>query len=610
MFRQEDIDRLMEQLNIVDVVGEFVELKKSGANYKGLCPFHSDTNPSFSVNPQKNICKCFVCGAGGNPITFYSKYKKISFQDSVRELAKKYHVPLQELRQNTEENEKFERYYTIMEEAHQYFTNLIFENVGREALEYLVKRKVNPKLIRENNLGYASSSWDHLFNYLIERGYVAEELELLGLVKKRENGQYYDVFRNRVIFPIYSMQGRVIAFGGRTLEQSKEVPKYINSPDTPIFKKGKGLYGLERVSSIKQKNYAMLMEGYMDVLSTISYGFDTSIAPLGTALTREQVQLLRRYTDNIILSFDSDNAGQMAAERAIFLLKEEGFNIRVLQLRGAKDPDEFLKKFGKEAFLKEVQECLEAFDFLYAYYKKEYSLDDVMSKQKFIERFQAFFQSLSKELEQELYLQKFSDLIGMDVQVLRPLLFPKGKKKNSYSVSREEFLPEELSILNYDEIYSALEKLSIQISVLDLQEHRKIEEAKYYHFLKTMPFQFDFTRKIFQDLSKYEKDKEGQSRNNILERIREIFQKENYNSEEKEHLFELLSECLEKEKIEEQKIIVCRDWARETFKNTVASNPFKQLQLKQLEQKILKNKKDIGQFLEMYQQYLKLREEK
>lgn len=608
MFRQEDIDRLLEQLNIVDVVGEFVELKKSGVNYKGLCPFHADNHPSFSVNPQKNICKCFVCGAGGNPITFYSKYKKISFQESVRELAKKYHIPLQEIKQNKEENEKFERYYSIMEETHQYFTKLIFENVGREALEYLVKRKVGPKFIRENNLGYASSSWDQLFNHLIECGYTAEELELLGLAKQRENGQYYDVFRNRVIFPIYSIQGRVVAFGGRTLEQSKEIPKYINSPDTPIFKKGKGLYGLERVSNIKQKNYAMMMEGYMDVLSTVSYGFDTSIAPLGTALTKEQVKLLKRYTDNVILSFDSDNAGQMAVERAIFLLKEEGFNIRVLQLHGAKDPDEFLKKFGKEAFLKEIQECLEAFDFLYAYYKKEYSLDDIMSKQKFIERFQDFFHSLSKELEQELYLQKFSGLLGMDIQVLRPLLFSKARKTSFHL--REEGMSEEIILQHEQEVYSVLEKLSIQISILDLQQHRKAEDAKYYHFLKEMPFQFDFTRKIFQDLSQYEKDREEQSRNTMIESIREMFQKESYNTEEKEYLVALLSECLEQEKIEEQKIIVCRDWARETFKNTMVTNPFKQLQLKQLEQKILKNKKDMGKFLEMYQQYLKLREEK
>lgn len=608
MFRQEDIDRLMEQLNIVDVVGEFVELKKSGANYKGLCPFHADNNPSFSVNPQKNICKCFVCGAGGNPITFYSKYKKISFQEAVRELAKKYHIPLQEIKQNKEENEKFERYYKIMEEAHQYFSHLIFENIGREALEYLVKRKVGPKLIQENNLGYASPSWDSLFNHLIELGYQSEELELLGLVKRRENGQYYDVFRNRVIFPIYSIQGRVIAFGGRTLEQDKEIPKYINSPDTPIFKKGKGLYGLERVSGIKQKNYAMIMEGYMDVLSTVSYGFDTSIAPLGTALTKEQVKLLKRYTENVILCFDSDNAGQMAAERAIFLLKEEGFNIRVLQLKGAKDPDEFLKKFGKEAFLQEVQACLEAFDFLYTYYKKEYALDDIMSKQKFVERFQEFFHSLSKELEQELYLHKFSDLLGMDVQVLRPLLFPKGTR--NFSHLRERKQEEEIFVQDFQELYSVLEKLSVQISILDLQQHKESEEAKYYHFLKDMPFQFDFTRKIFQDLEKYEQGRDTQSRNTILESIREIFTKDNYTIEEKEHLFELLSECLERDKIEEQKHIVCRDWAREMFKNTVVTDPFKQLRLKQLEQKILKNKKDMGQFLEMYQQYLKLREEK
>lgn len=606
MFRQEDIDRLMEQLNIVDVVGEFVELKKSGANYKGLCPFHADNNPSFSVNPQKNICKCFVCGAGGTPISFYAKYKKISFTEAVRELAKKYHIPIQESNRNREEDEKYERYYTIMDAAHEYFQKTIFENSGREALDYLRKREVGPKLIQENNLGYASPSWEGLYNHLIAANFEAEELELLGLVKKNEAGKYYDAFRNRIIFPIYSTQRRVLAFGGRSLEQGKEVPKYINSPDTPIFKKGKGLYGLERAQTIKKKNYAILMEGYMDVLSTVSYGFDTAIAPLGTALTKEQVLLLKRYTENVILSFDADNAGQMAVERAIFLLKQENFNIRVLTLQGAKDPDEFLKKFGKEAFLQQIRESMEAFDFLYEYYKKEYSLEDIMSKQKFIERFQEFFYSLGRELEQELYLQKFAGLLEMEAASLRSILFPRGRK----NIVSKEWKPEEKEEIleSGEQELSDLEEISLQIGILDLQHSSSWETAKYYQFLKTMLYQHPLSQKVFVYLKNLEE--EGQAFTVL--KLRQLLEEENQIllSQEKDFLFELLTKCLEREAIEEQRSVVFRSWARQVFRQKDEVSFKKTIQLKKIEQSILRSRFEIETFLEKYQIYLELREGK
>lgn len=613
MFRQEDVDRLIEQLNIVDVVGEFVELRKVGANYKGLCPFHQDNNPSFSVNPQKNICKCFVCGAGGNPVSFYAKYKKITFSEAIRELAKKYHIPLQESNRNVEEDAKYEKYYAVMDVAHTYFQKNIFENGGRKALEYLSNRQVSPKLIQENNLGYASSAWDSLYNYLIALDFEAEELELLGLVKKNDGGKYYDIFRNRIIFPIYSMQGRVLAFGGRSLEQSKGVPKYINSPDTPIFKKGKGLYGLERVQSIKKKNYAMLMEGYMDVLSAVSYGFDTAIAPLGTALTKEQVSLLKRYTDNVILSFDADNAGQMAAERAIFLLKQEGFNIRILQLQGAKDPDEFLKKFGKEAFLKQIRECLEAFDFLYQYYKQEYSLDDIMSKQKFIERFREFFHSLGKKLEQELYLQKFASFLEMDVDTLRGLLFPKGRKIAVKKAWQEPKTEENLE--KVEDSFPTLEEFSIQISLLDLQYSKSWLGAKYYQFLKRMSYEHPLTKKVFEYLEKLETlgvEENSKEEFSIMLGVKLLLQEEEENLSliEKDLLFDLLTKCLERKSIEKQRDIVCRSWAREVFKQTGKVSSLKKIQLKKMEKKILKDKFEIGSFLEKYRAYLDFREEK
>ena len=429
-YKSEDIDLLIDSLKIEEVVGEFVELKKTGANYKGLCPFHPDTTPSFMVSPSKNICKCFVCGAGGNPVSFYSQYKKISFGEAIEELSKKYNIPITGVKSNFKNQENYKKYYEIMENAYNFYKDNIFSNQGRIALDYLAKRQLNPKMIKENGLGFASNKWSELNDYLIGKGYESKDLITLGLVKEGENGNNYDAFRNRIIFPIYSVKGEVIAFGGRTLEKDKEIPKYINSPDTPIFKKGKNLYGLERSGIIRKKNYAILMEGYMDVLSANLYGFDVALAPLGTALTEEQGVILKRYTSNILLSFDSDLPGQAATERAGLILKSLGFNIRVLQLEGAKDPDEYLKEYGKESFLKCVKNSIEIFDFLFRYYSKEYDFSNMMSKQNFVNRFKDFFQCVESELEKTLYLDRLSKELNIDKEILKEILIDKNRKKS------------------------------------------------------------------------------------------------------------------------------------------------------------------------------------
>lgn len=427
-FKSEDIDNLISQLRIEEVVGEFVSLKKAGANYKGLCPFHKDTTPSFMVSPSKNICKCFVCEAGGNPVKFYSEYKKIGFYEAAEELAKKYNIPLREIRGNRNE-EDYSKLHEIMSMAHDFFCQKIFSVQGREALEYLSKRDITPQFIKENALGFAGNSRTELHDYLVSKGYSVGDLLALGLVKENENG-YYDAFRSRIIFPIYSPQGKVIAFGGRTTSEDKNIPKYINSPETPIFKKGKNLYGIkDRGNSLKTKNYSMLMEGYMDVLTAHLFGFDVALAPLGTALTEDQGKLLKRYTNNVILSFDMDNAGKMATERAAMILKGLGFNIRVLQIEGAKDPDEFLRKQGKQEFLKAVKNSMEIFDYLYYIYSQEYSLEDHMGKQNFINRFKEFFQQLSTDLEKALYLDKLSKSIDIDKESLKEILINSNKKK-------------------------------------------------------------------------------------------------------------------------------------------------------------------------------------
>lgn len=338
-----------------------------------------------------------------------------------------------------------------MENSHNFFMEKIFSQDSRGALEYLSNRGLDTNLIKEHQLGYAPPKWSELYEFLNSKGYNDEDLLALGLIKKSEEGRIYDAFRNRIIFPIFSPSGRIIAFGGRTLEKDNSVPKYINSPDTPIFKKGKNVYGIERAINIKNKNYSILMEGYMDVLSANIFGFDTSIAPLGTALTEEQAQLIKRYSSNILLSFDMDKAGISATERASFILKSQGFNIRVLQFEGSKDPDEFLKKNGKEAFLKVVENSLEIFDFLYNLYSSEYDLNNIMAKQNFIERFKDFFSNIENDLEKEMYLKKLSEKIDISIDILRKPLIEKNKrhivKKDYFDENQEKIEKKNLNKL-------------------------------------------------------------------------------------------------------------------------------------------------------------------
>ena len=275
-FKDEDIERLNRELRIEEIVGEVVELKKAGSNYKGLCPFHIDSNPSFMVSPNKNICKCFVCGGGGGPIKFYSDFKKISFSEAVKELSEKYKISVRTEYKGKEQEEEYREYYEVMNIISEYYSEEIFKNTGRVALEYLTGRGLTPEDIKKNGIGYAGTSRTGVVDYLMGKGYGSDTLIAVGVAKANENG-IYDTFRNRIMFPILSINKKVIAFGGRTLDSNKDVPKYINSPDTPIFKKKNILYGLgEKSSIIKKKNYSILMEGYMDVLTSSIEGFDVT----------------------------------------------------------------------------------------------------------------------------------------------------------------------------------------------------------------------------------------------------------------------------------------------------------------------------------------------
>lgn len=588
-YRSEDIDLLLSELSIEKVVGEFISLKRAGANYKGLCPFHSDNSPSFIVSPSKNICKCFVCGAGGNPITFYSEYKKISFNEAVEELANKYDIKINKIsRKRKDENDI---YYKIMEEAHNFYKAEIFKYEAREALEYLSKRKIDSKLITENQLGYASNNWSRLYKHLVTKDFPKDKILELGLIKENEKG-IYDSFRDRIIFPIYSILNKVIGFGGRILEERKDVPKYINSSETPIFKKGENLYGFkDRGSNIRKKNYSILMEGYMDVLSAHSYGFDVALAPLGTALTDMQATLLKRYTNNVIIAFDMDEAGQRATERAIMILKRVGFNIRVLQFQDAKDPDEYLKKFGKTEFLKVVKNSLEAFDFLYKRYSMEYELDNHMSKQNFIERFKEFFQCIETELEKILYIDKLSKALDITSEILKDILITNNKKvivPKMYEKTSENSRIE----------ISELERVTLALSLINFN---------YFKIFREKEIKSGLVRKVFNIINQMEITE----RLETIKLLKKIIDEKQLDIEEEKKIIEIsffsMDEFKDKVKMEKEFYNVYTSWFRLELKEQLKERVDlkKHIELKKIEDRLkyIENYKEISC---LYQKFIEL----
>jgi len=597
-FKQEDIDKLLDNLRIEEVVGEFIELKKVGSSYKGLCPFHADTNPSFSVTPEKKICKCFVCGSGGNSINFYSKIKNISYTEAIRELAKKYRINIKEYN-NTNPNENYEKFYNIMEETHNFFMDKMFSQDSRGALEYLSNRGLDTDLIKEHQLGYASPKWSELYELLNSKGYSDEDLLALGLVKKSEEGRIYDAFRNRIIFPIFSPSGRIIAFGGRTLEKDTSVPKYINSPDTPIFKKGKNAYGIERAINIKNKNYSILMEGYMDVLSANIFDFDTSIAPLGTALTEEQAQLIKRYSSNILLSFDMDKAGISATERASFILKAQGFNIRVLQFEESKDPDEFLKKNGREAFLKVVENSLEIFDFLYNLYSSEYDLNNIIAKQNFIERFKEFFINIENDLEKEMYLKKLSEKTDISIDVLRKTLVEQNKKH----FIRKDYIDEAQEKIEKKEFKQAN---NLEMAIIKML----LRKPNYYeNFFINENLESDIAKKIFKFFNEKIKENLFSDSNTIMKEFKNYVEESKDFSEydKSNELARIIMDyALSPDKIEEERenIELFKSYLREKLKlrDKTKDDIVKKFEFGKLKKEIEKTK-SVEEFIEVYNSF-------
>lgn len=399
------IEEVRMKNDIVDVVSQYVKLNKRGSTYFGLCPFHNEKTPSFSVTPAKQMYYCFGCGAGGNVFNFVMEYENYSFGEALSHLADRAGVQLPRIEYSSEAREKAKQRETLLEinrQAAQYFYYQLRRESGQIGYRYLTARGLSDETIRKFGLGYSDKFSDDLYKFLKGKGYGDDQLRDSGLFNVDERHGMYDKFWNRVIFPIMDVNNRVIGFGGRVMGDGK--PKYLNSPETKIFDKSRNLYGLN-VARTSRKPYLILCEGYMDVISMHQSGFTNAVASLGTSLTSGHASLLKRYTQEVLLLYDSDEAGVKAALRAIPILREAGINSRVVDLKPHKDPDEFIKTEGAEAFQQRLDQARDSFMFRVSVSEKDFPMEEPQGQNRFFERCARLLLELSDELERNLYIE-------------------------------------------------------------------------------------------------------------------------------------------------------------------------------------------------------------
>ena len=435
---EEILEKIKSQNDIVDVISERVRLRKSGRNFTGLCPFHNEKTPPFSVSQEKQIYKCFGCGEAGNVISFVMKEKNLPFIEAVKYLANRANIPLEMNNgEKSKSAKKKELLYRVNVEAAKFFFSNLMNN--QNAKEYFLNRGIKEETIKKFGLGFANDSWNSLMFYLRKKGINDTLLEEAGLISvNKEKGSKYDRFRNRVIFPVFDYQGRVIGFGGRVLDDSK--PKYLNSPETLVFQKGTNLYGLNfALKHNMSERYFVIVEGYMDLISLHQYGITNVVASLGTALTINQARLLKRYADKVIISYDADMAGQMATLRGLEILRTAGFDVRVLNIPQGKDPDEYVRSNGKEAFLKLINSAEPLID--YRMKKAEEGIDFKNSQSLILyaKRIMEIISDLDP-VEKDVYIKKASENTGIKEQTLYDILKSRMKdnRENNFRNNKEE----------------------------------------------------------------------------------------------------------------------------------------------------------------------------
>lgn len=437
-FPEAFLDELIARNPIEDVVSQYVNLKRSGSNLFGLCPFHGEKTPSFSVSPDKGIYYCFGCHKGGSVINFEMEIEGLSYPDAVRALAKRAGLEVPEDEQYQSRYRQQERLWALHKEAARFFHSRLYAPIGANALQYATGRGMPKSILTKFGIGYAPDSWTDLVDYLRSKNYTDQELRESGLVTvSQKNGNLLDRFRDRLMFPIIDVRGNVIGFGGRIMDSSdKSAAKYLNSPETLIFNKRKNLFALNLAKKSKL-GYLILVEGYMDAIALHQYGFDCAVASLGTALTEDGANLLSRYTEQVVLIYDGDEAGQNATQRAIPILEKAGLQVKVLKMRDAKDPDEYLKKFGADRFRILLEESANRVEYQLNAILKKYDLRDDEQKVQYLQESAGLIGSLSSAVQREVYGGRVAEAAGISEDAMR-LEVNRALKRRTYQEKKKQ----------------------------------------------------------------------------------------------------------------------------------------------------------------------------
>lgn len=563
-YSEELIEEIKNSNDIVDVISQYVNLKRSGRNFFGLCPFHKEKSPSFSVSPDKQIFHCFGCGAGGNVIHFISKIENADFKEAIGILANRAGIELPTLN-NYEDNKTAllkSKVYEINQIAAEFYHQNLYKPTSKIGQEYIKKRKLDNRTLKSFLIGY-SGNFDELYRILKQKGFTEEEILASSLVNKTDDGKYIDRFRKRVMFPIQDTRNKVIAFGGRVTDDSK--PKYINSPENIVYSKGRHLFGLNVAKRGELKNI-IIVEGYMDAISLYQRGITNVVASLGTALTEAQGRLLRRYSERVTIGYDSDGAGQAATLRGLEILQNIGCDVRILQISGAKDPDEYVIKYGPERFLKCVEQAISLVEFKVKMLKQSLNLDNINDKIKFLNQVAKILSNVTNSIERELYVEKIANECNVSKEAIygevNKLIYAKntGEKTLEKPIVKKEIKKEKQEIdssttkrenliiyllINYPQesykkiksvisendmkleenqkilkkMYEEIEKGNINIDILNYFEEQNIID----HISGIMSYDFEISdlNKCIEDVvNTYEKDKLINRRQEILDIIK------------------------------------------------------------------------------------------
>ena len=556
-YSDETIEEVRQANDIVDVISQYVHLKRSGRNFFGLCPFHNEKSPSFSVSPDKQIFHCFGCGVGGNVFTFLSRIEGINFVEAVQTLAERANIQLPTFENNADAAKEAlkAKVYKVNEFTATYYHENLYKQSAKIAQEYVKQRKLSNETLKSFRIGF-SGKFDELYQALKKEGFEDAEILESGLVNRNDNGRYIDRYRNRLMFPICDARGRVIAFGGRVLDDSK--PKYINSPENIVFSKGRNLFGLnvaKKSPDIKKR--LLIVEGYMDVISLHQRGIKNVVAPLGTALTQQQGWLLRKTSEQIILSFDSDEAGLKAKIRAVDILQNMGCDIRILQMEGAKDPDEYIIKYGNARFQNIIDKALSIIEFKVRLLKRNLNLNNTNDKIKFLNEIAKLISKVDNNIEKEVYIEK----ISKEYEISKEAIYAEVNKLTYENKQTEKVLDKAKPVVRHvnvkkQEVSEAIKRRENTLLAILLNGDMNI-----YKIIKQNIKQEDFKDETNKKIAKklYEEFEKGNSNiNSILDELEE---------EEQNHITAILADDYEIDDIEKAIDDVMKSYEKDRLSN-------------------------------------------